>query len=220
MSLGRAALAVVAVTLAACGALTPSPRDAFRDELFAKLDELAALLRSVQPDRASTDEAVVALTDKGVTPPLQSNTPSVLVINRKVDEIIRHLEAVPVELAADPEGFDAWGADLAAGYRARVDYIAAEVRRIKNDYQRDPSRFAAGSSVFGPLLGLTAEGDLYFGNGNGGGYLLEKRLEVDLDAWLAAVKSAGAGPRRPASPPPTPSPAAQPTPISDRPPVL
>jgi hypothetical protein len=51
-------------------------------------------------------------------------------------------------------------------------------------------------------------------------HVLETRLDVDLDAWLAAVKSAGAGPRRPASPTAAPSPAAQPTPISDRPPVL
>lgn len=184
---------VSSMLLLACFACTlhaESPRDKFREELFRKFDALVAALKEMRPGNVTRKEKVFFQTSKRATGPIDSDMPLAFTITKTATEIREHFGTVPLGMLSDMQGFDAWSDKLKADYSKRMAEVSKEVKRIKEQYQKDAKAFATQGVdlVETPTVGLTEEGELYF-DVAGRGYVLERALNIiDLTAWTAEIK--------------------------------
>lgn len=88
-------------------------------------------------------------------------------------------------LSQDPKELDDWAASFRKRYGARRAEVGRLLDKIKVRYRSNPHDY--DSSMFGPTLGISPNGHLYFLQETTG-YYIDAMIDVDFDKWLAAVK--------------------------------
>lgn len=169
---------------------TDSPQSRFEDELDNVFNKLIEELEAYAAGDTTEDAAGTATWYEGGQ--LMMNPEAVLPTDRSwfiislAADIEEHFSYVSLEfLSQDPDDLDAWGASFQKRYQARQARVQAALDKVKERYRSYPNDYI--SVMFGPTLGLSSDDHLYFRRGDRG-YFIDEMIDIDIDAWLAAVK--------------------------------
>ncbi len=176
------------LVVSACALFRPDPREQFLREMNDKFDELVLLLSQFGPQvnespADSADEALESVKQGDGLPP-----PDAWKIIEIAEGIQEQFDYISDEfLRRGPSGLDAWGERLKADFELQRGRVCEQEERIKHDLLKSPVGYV--DLLFGVTVDISRKGELFFKRG-GKGYVIDKMLEFDLDAWLAGVKEA------------------------------
>ena len=175
------------VLVAGCG---NSAQSKFEDKLDELFDSLSEDLEAYAAGDTSEEKASTATWYEDGQ--LMMNPDTSLPVDRSMDIISTakgiqdHFSYVSLEfLKQDPEDFDDWGESFRERYDARRAEIGLLLDQVKERYRAHPDDYT--SFMFGPTLGLSQDGHLYFRQGSTG-YYIDEMINIDFDKWFAAVK--------------------------------
>ena len=167
-----------------------SPRLQFEDELDNLFNELVEQIEAYAAGETTKDAAGFSMSYRNEQPMV--NPDAVLPVDRSLfivslaEDIQDHFNFVSLEfLTQDPDDLDAWETSFQRRYQGHRMRVQESLDKLKERYRSNPDDYV--SLMFGRTLGLTSDDHLYFRQGDRG-YLIDVMIDVDIKAWLAAVK--------------------------------
>jgi hypothetical protein len=177
-----------------CGLLligcSNSPQSKFEGKLDKLFDNLIENLKAYAAGDTSVEKDATATWYQNGQ--YRMNPHTSMSVDRSLD-IISTAKAIQDQfgsvslafLSQDPTDIDHWGKSFKKRYNARRAEVGKLLDKIKKRYRAHPQDYV--SDIYGPTLGLSRDGHLFFRQGSTG-YYIDAMIDIDIDKWLAAVK--------------------------------